>query len=545
MTHYQSSWRHLIASIIVAIGLAVLWAAVAGWGASFSRHFSWKNRSYENIRIAADGTPVIVTTSGELDVSRRTLSGEIWPSDYEKWLGAAYFRKPKKKPGLRETNLRWSQRFAGGTDGKKPPTAWYILRNAESHGHVYFMGIDAASNLPIGYIGRNGFRTAPLSDDEHFELPKAQSYSPHGFSSAWFSGQYFSTYEIVRDFRHQLNSESRILPWLVYLTDGEELREIDLRKRSVRTVLQIPGLRMVDSLSEVVADPSALEVDEQDAAEDESSARLSKSTQARLVSHVGGDAWVTFSPAFGLSTFTADSSEKIKTETRLGILCNDKFIVYDSPTGVKREFTLPESENLPDKGFQAYLISPQGLLVQRNVGQWDNGYTVELLWLTAGGEIERRETTQLVSGRNLSERERAWREMPVIPLPIAWLGKAGIYDPLMRVQQLKAENYSAGLRQELEISWPPIAAVVIVSLILAGIAWRWHRQNHRQRAGAWWLFVFLFGPVGLWAYWLQQCRPASEQCNSCGKEVPRDREQCAACASEFSRPAQLGTEIFA
>jgi hypothetical protein len=90
-----------------------------------------------------------------------------------------------------------------------------------------------------------------------------------------------------------------------------------------------------------------------------------------------------------------------------------------------------------------------------------------------------------------------------------------------------------------------MVVVTLLALASAGIALRLHRRYHRPWPGLWWLFVFLLGPAGLLAYWLEHHRPPLEPCPACGQRVPRDRDGCAACGEAFAPPALIGTEIFA
>ena len=133
----------------------------------------------------------------------------------------------------------------------------------------------------------------------------------------------------------------------------------------------------------------------------------------------------------------------------------------------------------------------------------------------------------------------------IAPIPLGWIVGGGIFGPLMMVQENKVPNYSAGLRKVTVESWPGLIIPTLLALASAGLALRLHRHYHRQQLGLWWLFVFLLGPAGLLAYWLEHHRPPLEECPACGRTVPRDRDDCAACAEAFAPPALVGTEIFA
>src|SRR5262249_6160151 len=107
-------------------------------------------------------------------VNRRTLDGQPWPIDYERWLNGAFLFSPVKPPGLVWIAPSWTDqglRLTGGTDGRRPPAAWYFIRNAGRQGKTYLAGFDVMSKLPIGYIDRNGFRLTPPRQETQFDLP--------------------------------------------------------------------------------------------------------------------------------------------------------------------------------------------------------------------------------------------------------------------------------------------------------------------------------------------------------------------------------------
>jgi hypothetical protein len=87
--------------------------------------------------------------------------------------------------------------------------------------------------------------------------------------------------------------------------------------------------------------------------------------------------------------------------------------------------------------------------------------------------------------------------------------------------------------------------VCLVSLVAAAICFRHQRRAGGRHAIAWALFVFLTGLPGLAGYWLHRAWPPRELCVQCGTSAPADRGQCLFCATEFSPPALVGSEILA
>jgi hypothetical protein len=106
-------------------------------------------------------------------------------------------------------------------------------------------------------------------------------------------------------------------------------------------------------------------------------------------------------------------------------------------------------------------------------------------------------------------------------------------------------TYADGLAKVFGLAWPPLVLVIVVGAALAWLTYRLQQKYRRPGTGAWVTFVLLLGLPGFLAYWLEQRRPKLEACGSCHAIVPRDRDACAACDSQFPAPPLVGTEIFA
>jgi len=297
------------------------------------------------------------------------------------------------------------------------------------------------------------------------------------------------------------------------------LLEIDLRKRSVRAVLEIPNLQSISMLSEA-----------------------KRPAPGKTVSTT--DATPGTSPASANQDHEPDSSSSTpKLIRRLALRSQDRIIIYDPPTKEKREFVIPK--DIREKTFNVYSLSPQQLLLSVGQGHWSHGNVVDLLWIASNGEVQRKETAELVNQLPISDRQQAWAFAPAIPVPLVWLGKVSLRDPFWRLQFYKDSTYGAALKSSWDIAWPPLLVVLLISLMATAVARHWHRKYHRQQAGRWCLFVFLLGPAGLLAYWLEHRRAVLEPCANCGELAPRDREACAVCDTPFAEPPRIGTEILA
>ncbi len=236
--------KRIVAACVVATGIAIVWGVVVGWVGMIGQSLKPSGEStYESLMFAADGTPLIRTdknTGGVyLVVSRRTLDGKQWPMEDQDLIESAYFPKPYEEPGLVEMPLPWNQshgRTAGSTDGKDPPAAWYLVRDNSHTGEVYVAGFDGISKLPIGYIGREGFRAWKPPLAEQFDVPKSRV--EEGFMYLAGSGQNLEERRLVHS--HQIFGDNESL-WRVHLLGTDQLWEVDLRQRSARTRIKIDG----------------------------------------------------------------------------------------------------------------------------------------------------------------------------------------------------------------------------------------------------------------------------------------------------------------
>jgi hypothetical protein len=117
--------------------------------------------------------------------------------------------------------------------------------------------------------------------------------------------------------------------------------------------------------------------------------------------------------------------------------------------------------------------------------------------------------------------------------------------PLEEATALSGPEFDRVMSDVAAAYLPPLAALCILSLVLAN--WTFRRQSRYSRHGAvaWAMFVFIWGVPGLVAYLLHRHWPASETCEKCGKSSPRDRDACLHCGTAFPPPAMKGIEIFA
>ena len=73
---HKTSWRVFVATFVVAVGAALIWGFAGGWLITLVENH--RPDVYENINVAADGTPVIC-------VETNTSSGTIALNRHARW----------------------------------------------------------------------------------------------------------------------------------------------------------------------------------------------------------------------------------------------------------------------------------------------------------------------------------------------------------------------------------------------------------------------------------------------------------------------------
>jgi hypothetical protein len=517
MTHRPRLWPQLAAALVITLAVSAAWGVVMAWSGYVATQI-WRSDDtvYESIQVLDDGTPVIQSYSYQtfVDQSYRTLDGKsVEVTGREEWLIGSFFLKPVQSSGFIELPVPWSERLAASSNFQRPPVGWYLVRDDKPLGLAYLVGYDEVSKLRVGYIGRNGFRPTLPPRTEWFDVGRHRFRYWDGVVSSSgdlsFGGRAYSWVTAA--------SDQRLPVWLLYVIDSERLLEIDLRARSVRTVLEAPGMLA----TAVVTQP--------------------------LTTGEAQDAAQATPPATAESADAANSTDtrprRDSPAQRLAVRMTDRIVILDPPSGTKREYVLPDS--LRDRIIFAYVVGNNQFLVQ----WWKHrdGWTgdTELTWLQPDGTIAREEHIPLASPSQPSERQQAWIAAALAPVPIAWLFALVVVLPLGMLQTHQVATYADGLTDTFAIAWPPLVLVIVVGLLLGWWTYRIQRTYRRQATGAWCAFVLLLGVPGFIAYWLEHRRPKMETCTACGTLVPRDRDACASCARPYPAPPLVGTEIFA
>jgi hypothetical protein len=489
MNKRSVTWSRLAAALIVAVGLQVAWGVFLAYTSAMV-YSMWLtgNQYYETLGITKDGTPVISSRSytNYLDWSYRTLDGKPLPVQKdEDFITPAMLAEPLKPPRFYEYPIAWGSRVDGISMEQPIKAAWYIVRDGRPDGRCYLAAYDEKSKLCIGYIGRKGFRRTLPPEDERFAIGRSTLTWGTGAVATLSTlqpGGFGSSYGPSFAATNQ-----RIPEWLLFLIDGDKLMEIDLRERSVRPIFESKGLVSVTMLLEQKA---------------------------------------------------AAAEDEIRQVPRVAARTRDRIVVLDPPTGVLREYALPEQAR--EKSLQIYPLLDDQLVIQ-----WaDNYYAPYLMWLKTDGSLAREEKVTIAGYRG-SGTDAAWVAVAAAPLPIGWTSGVFLFDPIAKLNRRTASTYAQAVSSNMEAIWVALVGVLVIGALLAAWTYRLQRKYHWPATGLWCAFVFLLGGPGFLAYWFEHRRPKLEACRDCAQIVPRDRDACAVCRTPFPAPPLLGTEIFA
>ena len=219
----------------------------------------------------------------------------------------------------------------------------------------------------------------------------------------------------------------------------------------------------------------------------------------------------------------------------------------DQQDRVVRVFTIP-TEVDPGSSVQWYVMdSGQAIAVfgpPPSIRQTDK-VSKELVYRFANdGAIEDHFELSLQTGSTaLSKQAQAFLLILGVPAPAVVV----VVTLLLALVTDQIEGFPAVLTALLKDSVPSLIAVLALSLILAGMAWRRSRAFGLSRQGqiAWAVFVLLFGLPAYVGFLLYRRWPIRQPCPNCQTQVPRDRVACAECGTRFPEPALKGIEIFA
>ena len=490
-----------IAAVVLAIGWGVVWGfGLGGVGTIlYSLIVGDEVRDRETIVVNVNGEPYIRTEiGGSYDNLRyRTLEGQPVKRDQVVERPMSYLNEPYRAPGIFADPITWRERVAGISTAESPAVSWSLLRDGRRPGNGYFVCYEPKSKQCLGYLSRKGLRNSVPPSDEQFDLGQQVFYydsnvlvANGGINFGGLGRNYIGSSRRSR--------EGVIDERFAYLCDGNTVREIDLRGREVRTVKEFQDLVGIEITS------------------------LVPPTAAQMAVELG---------------------EEPKAENRLLVRTAKQLILYNTFDSTSVEFEIPVG--LEHKPFSVNTVGHERLMLHVDRGFWEQGVVVELMTIKPGGEIERQETVRLLSYVPNDSPINSLIPACVAPVLLGWVLGMFLVAPLSQLQVLKTETYNQGVQIAWDTAWPGLLLVVVISVALTALVYRWQKKYSRPHTVLWTTFVFLTTLPGFLAYWAMHRRESMSVCPSCGTEVPHNRDACARCAEPFPAPKLLGTEIFA
>ncbi len=262
------------------------------------------------------------------------------------------------------------------------------------------------------------------------------------------------------------------------MISGAQLLEVDLRKRSVRTLMEAADLIAVGM----------------------------------------------FEPA--LKSEAAAEATRTHRQQHLAVRTTDRVVVFDA-TG-KKHAAYPLPEELRDRSIAFYELGEWTALVTASRPLRDRSSHGELFWIDGSGKVLRRAEVSLAGayGRH-DEIGGSWKAALIVPSPLVLLFASTVGVPLGGLGDGQAPDYATALAWCLAAWWPALLVVTLLSAALAWYCCRRHRRYCQPASVVWFVFVLLTGLPGLVAYFFHRRWPVLEKCPACGQVVPRDRGTCA------------------
>jgi len=492
--------QRVLAFLVLVVGFVLLWAFVAQTITMVAGSFASSPvmRDYEELIVDTENRILIQTrVGGEWSVRRyRTLDGESVELSDDPTLNATRTARPYRTPGLFEWQFSWDQRIAGMTDYQAPPVYWVLMRDAKKPGRAYFVGYDSVSRFRVGFISRAGFQTdVPLEVDQFDLGNEPLQFNNNVVASNGHMARGGLSYNAST---RTSEATSLIGEWKVFLIDGNSLQEVNLRDRTVRTLASFENPAGVVTVG-LFRDMRSLD-----------------------------------SPS---------DANAFDIENRLLVRCRDRLVLLNPSDDSQVEFEIPKGMEL--ESFSVFVLGDERLALSQNDGYWERGTFVNLLTINAQGEVEREDSVQLQGHVPRDSPLITIGIATVVPIIFLWLLGMFVVAPLAQIQLLQTETYAEGVQVAWDTAWIGLILLLLLSLILTTIVYRWQQKYARPNTPLWTALVFLTTVPGFLAYWAMHRRPPLAACSHCGKEVPHNRDACARCAEPFPEPKLLGTEVFA
>lgn len=161
----------LALALVLAMGAGVAWfflgAILCGAIDTLFRP-AYTGGQSEDLVIVHDGTPLVQCSSPSRSTTYRTLDGTPYTERFVRAESKGLIEEPFASR-QQYANMNWHQRVQVVVPNWHDEY-WYFVHNGQPKGHGYLVGYSKKTRLPIGYIGRGGFRPNEPPADEWFSV---------------------------------------------------------------------------------------------------------------------------------------------------------------------------------------------------------------------------------------------------------------------------------------------------------------------------------------------------------------------------------------
>ncbi len=474
-------------ALILTIGVNLGWAVLVAWITNFVALGAASGFVYEVLVFRNDGLPLIDRRDGTKS-EKRSLDGQPYagPQEFAQLSGA-------NLPGQRDffSHLDWGSRLVGFRDDDYSSTFWYFVVGEGTPRVSWFEGFDSRTKQRVGFLGANGF----------------QNKRPRGEQCFLLREQIPTLIQLLPDMQYGYTFyEAGNAPAMtsVHLASQDSIFRLDLKKREVHKIANVPGLLAIGFARSADTRPQKVETDR----------------KAKFVTWENTRGWFVCGTANEIVMIDYDDHEQISFPIPAE-LRGRPLIVYGG-----RE--------------------PTQITLQENQLRQDGTAAYRLIWLSSAGKIEREERPILrQTTAYQSDIARMLTVGIICPMPIGILFDIVVIEPETLVSSGFEPSYSVATWRCVRNGWPVFAAISLLSAALAVITYRRHKRFDLPYAGLWFVFVLILGAPGFLGYLWHRTWPVREPCPSCREPTPRDRESCSECGEAFPPPARKGIEVLA
>jgi hypothetical protein len=497
MARTFSLLRQVLWAATLASGFGTFWLVILLW-LTTSVQEAWQGTDglkQESLVVTADGTPLIrsVPISNFSLGTYRDLSGR--PHDAPETgelLQGVTMPGELEAPGFFSGSPGWEQRLKIFVDAPQPTVNWFFVHDGKPLGAGYFVGYERISNRRVGYIGLNGFRSAPVPAAEWIPV-RGDLIKDYAYWSSAPIGIYSGRLPLSV-------ARSDLPPQLVYVPSGNRLRLVDLAVRQVSTVFEAP---------EPIESPGI--------------------------------------PTLSSWSGTLASGSGAHAAKELPILVRTRHQIYtlSRKHNVIRAFAIPTEADRRNTVTWYEIGNGQAIVEfgrHTSTGEADNVTNLVAYQIASDGTIQNRLDVSLQTGA--APTNRTVLQMQVflsLPSPASLV----VVEPFF--VRKSHQSYIAAVLSLVGSFWPSLLAALILASILAIMAWRRSRSSglpKRERT-AWAVFVLVFGFPAFVGFLICRRWPIRLACPTCYARPPRDRAACAECGTSFPEPSPRGIEVFA